>query len=337
MRAPPDQTGPAGASGAPPLREHPLRRLVAAVSAFAVAWWPVLLLVAVVVVAQSTGETFATALAARAAILGIAALSLAFVLGQGGLVSFGHAAPFGFGAYAALIAGEAGIHDIAAVIGLAALAGAAFAAATGAVALRTRGVYFIMITLAFAQMAYFVFASLSVYGGDDGMALARRATVFGAKLLRGDLPLAVLAIGVLALTFAGLRRLTDARFGAVLRAARDNEIRVAALGIGAGPVRLTAYAIAGAVAGIAGALLAEQTEFVAPAIMNWHRSGELIVMVVLGGAGRAGSSTLKGAIAGAIALVALEEALGHVTEYGKLGLGLAILTVVFARARAARR
>ncbi|MDK9697783.1 MAG: branched-chain amino acid ABC transporter permease [Siculibacillus sp.] len=280
----------------------------------------------VVVAAQVFGQSFWTTLATRAAILALAALSLGFVLGQGGLVSFGHAAPFGIGAYVVLIAGEAGIRDVFALVPLAFLGAAAFAAPTGALALRTRGVYFIMITLAFAQMAYFVFSALSAYGGDDGMSIVGRATVFGVKLFRNDANLAWLAIGLLAAVSLFLHGTVHARFGHVLRAARDNEARTAALGFSVFRTRLVAHVLAAGFAGIAGALMAEQTGFVSPALMNWHRSGELIVMVVLGGSRR-----LSGAVLGAIAVVLVEEFLGATTEYWKLGLGLIILAVVAGR------
>ncbi len=280
----------------------------------------------VVAVAQATGQSFWITLAARAAILALAALSLSFVLGQGGMVGFGHAAPFGLGAYAVLIAGEYGVRDILLLLPMAFAAGAAFAWPTGALALRTRGVYFIMITLAFAQMAYFVFAALAGFGGDDGMGIAGKATLFGAKFLRWESNLAWTAIGLLALVSLALHAATRARFGFVLRAARDAEARTAALGFEVFRTRLVAWVLAAGIAGMAGALMAEQTGFVSPALMNWHRSGELIVMVVLGGARR-----LSGAVVGAIVIVLTEEFLGQATEYWKLGLGLLILAVVMAR------
>lgn len=280
----------------------------------------------VVAAGQMLGQGFWITLAARAAILALAALSLGFVLGQGGLVGFGHAAPFGLGAYAVLIAGEWGIRDILVLLPLAFLAGAVFALATGALALRTRGVYFIMITLAFAQMAFFVFAGLSAFGGDDGMAIAGKATLFGAKFLRHEVNTAWLAIGLLAVVSVLLHRASRARFGFVLRAARDAEARVTALGFSVYRIRLAAWGLAAGIAGLAGALMAEQTGFVSPALMNWHRSGELIVMVVLGGSRR-----LSGAVIGAIAVVLTEEFLGQATEYWKLGLGLLILGVVAGR------
>jgi branched-chain amino acid transport system permease protein len=203
---------------------------------------------------------------------------------------------------------------------------AAFALPTGALALRTRGVYFIMITLAFAQMAYFVFAAMSGLGGDDGMSIAGKATLLGAKFLRAEANLAWVAVGTLAVVTLLVHRMTAARFGFVLRAARDNEARTSALGFSVFKTRLVAWVISAGLAGIAGALMAEQTGFVSPALMNWHRSGELIVMVVLGGSRR-----LSGAIVGAIAVVLVEEFLGELTEYWKLGLGLLILAVVASR------
>lgn len=287
---------------------------------------PLLALAAVILAGQFFGQSFWLTLATRAAILGLAALSLSFILGQGGLVSFGHAAPFGLGAYAVLIAGEYGVREILVVMPLAFVAAALFAAVTGALALRTRGVYFIMITLAFAQMAFFVFAALSAFGGDDGMGIAGRATVFGNRFLRPDANLAWLSLALLALVTVFLYRTRQASFGFVLRAARDNEARTAALGYSVFSVRLVAYALAAGIAGLAGALMAQQTGFVSPSLMNWHRSGELMVMVVLGGAGK-----LSGAIVGAIAVVLVEEFGGQITEYWKLLLGVLILAVVFLR------
>jgi branched-chain amino acid transport system permease protein len=287
---------------------------------------PILALALFIAAGQMLGQSFWLTLATRAAILGLAALSLSFILGQGGLVSFGHAAPFGLGAYAVLIAGEYGVREVMLVLPLAFAGAAAFAVVTGALALRTRGVYFIMITLAFAQMAYFVFAALSAYGGDDGMSIAGRSTFLGNRFLRGDAPLAWFALAILAVVALFLERARDASFGFVLRAARDNEARTAALGYSVFAVRLTAYAIAAGFAGIAGALMAQQTGFVSPALMNWHRSGELMVMVVLGGAGR-----LSGAVLGAVAVVLVEEFGGQATEYWKALLGVLILAVVFWR------
>ncbi|GJD49625.1 hypothetical protein OPKNFCMD_2358 [Methylobacterium crusticola] len=275
------------------------------------------------VAAQALGLPFLVVTATRMMIFGLAALSLDLVLGYGALVSFGHAAFIGIGAYAVGILDAHGVHDL----GLQALAAVAacalFALVTGAISLRTRGVYFIMITLAFGQMAYFFMVSLSAYGGDDGLPLSRRSTLAGLPLLEGDLPLFYGVLAVLALSCLALHRVVGSRFGRVLRGTRDNAVRMRAIGFAPFPYRLTAYVAAGALAGLAGVLLANQAEFASPAYMSWQRSGELIVMVVLGGMG-----TLVGPIAGAAALIAVEEGLAHYSEHWRLGLGLLLVLVV---------
>jgi branched-chain amino acid transport system permease protein len=275
--------------------------------------------------AYATGQSFWIAIEARAAIFAIAAVSLAFILLQGGLVSFGHAAPFGIGAYAALLTGEAGITNLLAVLVAALLGGAAFSAATGALALRTRGIYFIMITLAFAQMAFFALSSLPALGGDDGMALRSKATFFGLPILRNEPMLAVLAALLLLGVLYGFERVSASRFGKVFRASSENEARVAALGFNPYSYRLAAYTIAGGAAGMSGALLANETEFVSPSVMNWHQSGEFIVMAILGTA-----LGLPGAIVGAVAFVIFQEALSGVTENWQLFLGLFLILATLA-------
>jgi branched-chain amino acid transport system permease protein len=279
-----------------------------------------------ILIGHVMGQTFWLTLIARGAIFAIAAVGLSFIVGQGGLVSFGHAAPFGVGAYAALIAGELGATDIFIVLPVAFLSGAVFAILTGLVALRARGVYFIMSTLALAQMAYFVFSSLSVLGGDDGAPLAMRSTFLGKQILKSELGLALFSVLIMWVVAVSLDRISRSRFGVVLRGLKDNEGRLAALGFSAFPYHLTAYAIAAGIAGIAGTLLANHSEFVAPAYMNWHRSGEFIVMVVLGGVAR-----LNGALLGAIGVILMEEALGHFTEYWKIALGLMLVAIVLVR------
>ncbi|ACA18022.1 inner-membrane translocator [Methylobacterium sp. 4-46] len=273
--------------------------------------------------AQALGLPFLTATATRMLIFGLAALSLDLVLGLGGLVSFGHAAFLGIGATALGILDAHGLRDLALQVPAAVASCGLFALVTGAIALRTRGVYFIMITLAFGQMAYFLAVSLAAYGGDDGMALSRRSTLFGRPLLDGDEALFYAALAVMAGALLGLRRVAGSRFGRVLRGTRDNPTRMEAIGFPAFPYRLTAYGLAGALAGLAGVLLANQAEFVSPAYMSWQRSGELIVMVVLGGRG-----TLVGPVVGAAALIALEEVLARHSEHWRLGLGLILVASV---------
>ncbi|MGU3494768.1 branched-chain amino acid ABC transporter permease [Xanthobacteraceae bacterium A53D] len=279
-------------------------------------------------VAYASGSTYWMATLARMAALALSAVSLSFLIGQAGLVSFGHAAPVGIGAYAVLIAGEYGIREIMLVLPLAFGAAVLFSALTGAIALRTRGVYFIMITLAFAQMAFYVGTSLSAFGGDDGMGIAGRSTFLGERILRRDHGLALLAIGLLGVGLFVLGRISASKFGLVLRAARDNEAKVTSLGIASYWHRLMALALAGGIAGLCGAIIANQTEFVAPSYMNWHVSGQAIVMVVLGGAGH-----LMGGVIGAVAVTLLDEAIGHYTEYWKLGLGLVVVLAALLRGR----
>ncbi|MBB6309824.1 branched-chain amino acid ABC transporter permease [Xanthobacter tagetidis] len=277
-------------------------------------------------VAVWSGSGYAPTIIARTAILALAAVSLSFLIGQAGLVSFGHAAPLGIGAYAVLIAGEYGVTNALVLFPLGFAAAALWSAATGVIALRTRGVYFIMITLAFAQMLFYVAGSLSAFGGDDGLGIAARATFFGQRFLRTDTDLAVFAIAALGVTLLVLERLSAAPFGLMLRTGRANEEKLASLGLDPFVHRLVALAAAGGIAGIAGVLLANQVEYVSPATMNWHVSGELIVMVVLGGTKRLG-----GAVLGAVAVMVIDETLGHFTEFWKFGLGLVILGAVLLR------
>ncbi|MGZ8403860.1 MAG: branched-chain amino acid ABC transporter permease [Rhodoplanes sp.] len=202
-----------------------------------------------------------------------------------------------------------------------------FAFATGIVCLRTKGVYFIMITLAFGQMAFFTASSLAPYGGDDGLTIASRNTVAGMRLLDRPVVFYCLAFACLLATFLLCRALVASRFGRVLRGAKENPIRMTTLGFEVYRFQLVAYVIAGMLSGLAGFLLANATEFVSPAYMSWQRSGELIIMVLLGGMG-----TLYGAIIGAAAFLLTEEWLSGVTEHWKAIFGpLLVLIVVFAR------
>ena len=271
--------------------------------------------------------------ATRAAAFAIAAVSLQFVLGFGGMVSFGHAAMIGMGAYTVLAAGGA---DAAWVLPLSAVMGAGFAALTGVVALRTRGVTFIMITLAFGQMAYFVAQALTVFGGDDGATLDGRSPLFGAPLLDGRFAFHALVVGNLVVLGLLLRGVALSRFGRALRAARQSEVRVTALGYDVFRIRLAAYAIGGAGGGMAGFWLANTSEFVSPAILDWRGSGTLLVMVILGSVGALGRSVdgrLIGAAAGATGLVVMEEALALVTPHGALLLGPAMVLLALAGRR----
>jgi branched-chain amino acid transport system permease protein len=272
-------------------------------------------------------ERYVLALFTRCMIFAIAAVGLDFVLGFGGLVSFGHAAFIGIGGYAAGILNAGGIDEALICLGTALAASALFALATGAVSLKTRGVHFIMITLAFGQMAYFVANSIKAYGGDDGLTLTNRVTLFGNDYFADNLTFYYVVLALLICVYLFARAAVGSRFGRVLRGAKDNETRMAAIGFDAYPYRLLAYVISGMMAGLAGFLLAEQAQFVSPAYMTWQRSGDLIIMVMLGG-----MASLDGAILGALAVVLLEEFLAGFTEHWRIIFGpFIILVALFAR------
>jgi branched-chain amino acid transport system permease protein len=269
---------------------------------------------------------YALLLAERATILAIAALSLELLVGTGGLLSFGHAAFLGIGAYSVGVPASHGLGTLSLALPAALAACGLFALITGAVAVRTRGVYFIMITLAFGQMAYFIAGSLAPYGGDDGLTIASRTQVAGIPLFESELAFFYATLACLALACMAVHRLVASRFGRVLRGLTDSEMRMQALGFAPYPYRLTLYVLAGTLCGLAGFLLGNQAEFVSPAYMHWQRSGELILMVLLGGTG-----TLYGPILGALTFTLLEEVLSRLTEHWKVILGpLLILVVLFA-------
>lgn len=273
------------------------------------------------------GQSHSLTLLARAMIFAMAAISLMLLVGGAGLVSLGHAAMMGVGAYAVVVLDHARITEAWAVLPAGVGAAALFALATGAIAIRTSGVHFIMITLAFGQMAFFTASSLALYGGDDGYTLYGRTEIFGARLLEDRLAFHFACLFCLIAAWALVRALLASRFGRVLRAARENETRVRALGFEPYPYRLAAYVIAGAIGGLAGVLLANATEFVAPAYLAWQRSGDLLFMVILGGL--AGP---HGALLGALAFVLVEEWLATLTEHWRLIFGpLLILCVLFLR------
>lgn len=273
------------------------------------------------------GERYLLGLLVRVMIFAIAAVSLDLILGYGGLVSFGHAAFVGLGAYTVGILAAHGITDAMIALPAVLAVTALFAFATGVVAVRTRGVYFIMITLAFGQMAYYTATSLTQYGGDDGMRLDHRSTFLGQPLFADTVSFYYAVFVILFLFYVMTRVVVASRFGRVLRAARENAVRTETLGFNVSAVRLVAYVIAGMIAGVSGFLLANHILFVSPAYMSWQRSGELIVMVVLGGMG-----TLHGAVIGSFAYLLIEELLSTFTEHWKVIFGpLLVLVVLFAR------
>jgi branched-chain amino acid transport system permease protein len=288
--------------------------------------------------AEALGTPAITGLATRIAIYAIAAASLNLILGYGGLVSFGHAAYFGLGGYTVGILWEharlgvplfgliPGSTDFLITFPAAILVGGIAAALIGALSLRTAGVQFIMITLAFAQMVFFFFVSLAVYGGDDGLSIRRPNALFGLNL-RDPATMYWLSVGVLAVWLWLMGRIVRSRFGRVLEGVRQNERRMAAIGISTYAYKLTAFTIAGMACAAAGALWANHARFVSPDMMHWTKSGEFMVMVILGGIG-----TLLGPVLGAAALVGLEYTLSGITEHWQFILGpILIVIVLFAR------
>jgi len=277
---------------------------------------------------QAMDQQFYISFATRVLIYAMAAASLNLVLGYGGMVSFGHAAFFGAGAYIVGILAVEGVSS-AWLAWPAAVAVAALAAlAIGAVSLRTHGVYFIMITLAFAQMMYYVFVSLKAYGGDDGVSLPGRSSGFGVDL-RGDLAWYYLVLALLAGVLYLLHRLVHSRFGRVIQAIRENETRAAAIGYPVYRYKLLCFVISGAIAGLAGALVANQSVYVSPSLLHWIQSGTLMIMVILGGVGRFWGGPL-----GAALLLTLEETLsgsqmlGAYSMHWQLAVGAILLAVV---------
>jgi branched-chain amino acid transport system permease protein len=300
-------------AAAPAQRLTPRSVLVAAL---------LLLLASLPVYARLTGDVFVLTLFTRVLILSIAAVSLNLIMGYGGMVSFGHAVYFGIGGYAVGILANEGIGSGFVQWPAAIAASALYALIVGALSLRTRGVYFIMITLAFAQMIYYVAIGLDRYGGDDGLTIYRRSDFGGLIDLNNKTLFYYLCFAVLLASIYLVARLVDSRFGVVIRGVRDNERRMRAIGFPTFRYQLACFVIAGALCGLAGALLANHTSFISPALMHWTRSGDLIVMVVLGGLG-----SLFGPVIGAVTFLLLEEGLSRLTEYSNLILGPVLLLV----------
>jgi branched-chain amino acid transport system permease protein len=259
------------------------------------------------------------------------------------MVSFGHAAYLGIGGYVVGILAKEGVDSGFIQWPLAFLLSGLFALGVGALSLRTRGVYFIMITLAFAQMVYYIANGLDRYGGDDGLTIHRRSEFGGLVNLSNRTFFYYLCLALLVATVYGVWRMVNSRFGRVIQGSRSNDRRMRAIGFPTFRYRLVCFVIAGMICGLAGALLANHAAFISPAMMHWTRSGDLIVMVVLGGMG-----SLFGPLIGAITLLVLEEALPQIIgavgylitgrpvvaarEYWQLILGpLLLLVVLFAR------
>ena len=300
-----------------------------------------LLLVLVPFWAWSTGQAYILTLCTKVAILALAGVGLNIALGLGGLVSFGHAAFFGIGGYAmGILASHAqtfdpimdwpilieGTKSMPMIWLVAMLASALAALLIGALSLRTSGVYFIMITLAFAQMLYYFTIGWPAYGGEDGLSIYVRNSFPGLNTLV-PVQFLILSYVILGLALLFSARLARAPFGLALSAARQNADRVESVGIAPYRLRLVAFVISGAITGLAGALFADLNRFISPTMFSWHTSGEIMIFVILGGVGR-----LYGPVAGAALFILLEHLLGGVSDYWKIFLGALLLAVVlFAR------
>jgi branched-chain amino acid transport system permease protein len=308
---------------------------------FAASWMPSLpgLLVVLVFAALppvfiAVGDPFLTRLFMRAIVFAIAAVALNFVLGFGGLASMLHAGFIGLGGYVVGILAHhdfnaeplltwpieiAGTSNLLISVPLAVLVCAAFALATGVICSRTQGIYFIMITLAFNQMLFYLFVALDQYGGEDGLQLLSDLHAGGAEV-PGLVPYYYVCLGVLLAVLILVQRLVGSRFGTALRALSQNERRLVALGIPAVPVKIVAFVISGAIAGLAGALFAIGQKFVSPADLSWLRSGELVMMVMLGG-----MNSVWGPAVGAAVFVVLELVLSSWTMHWQLPFGIFIV------------
>ncbi|SDI36234.1 branched-chain amino acid ABC transporter permease [Lutimaribacter saemankumensis] len=285
-------------------------------------------------IAELVGKNALMTLSARILMYAMAAASLNLILGYGGMVSFGHAAYFGVGAYVVGILYShwmsevpvfglfPGSNQLLVTLPIAMIVSGLAALLIGALSLRTGGVQFIMITLAFAQMIFFLFVSLTAYGGEDGIIIRRANEVPGLNM-RDKTTVYYVILVVAVLYFAWMWRVVNSSFGQVLKGIRQNERRMEAMGVATYRYKLYAFVLAGTGAGLAGALMANFLRFTSPDMMHWTKSGEMIIMVILGGLG-----TFFGPILGAAAFLILEFYLADWTEHWQLALGLILLVVV---------
>ena len=277
--------------------------------------------------AEAIDEPFYVDLMARVMIFSIAAMSLDFILGYGAMISFGHALYLGLGTYAVGILAYYEITNGWIQLAVCVVGCAAIALVLGVISLRTSGIYFIMITFALAQMFYFLGISLEAYGGDDGLPIDARSEFFAFFDLSETWNMYYLILGTLTVTALVLWRAVNSRFGMVVRGAKSNEARMQAIGFPTFRYRLAAFVIAGVVCGLAGFLFGNLTEFLTPEYMHWFRSGELMIMVMVGGMG-----TLFGPLFGAFGYIMMEEVLSGFTEHWQFYFGpLLVLLVLFAK------
>ncbi|MBL8334960.1 MAG: branched-chain amino acid ABC transporter permease [Rubrivivax sp.] len=278
-------------------------------------------------VLQALGLDFYLSLASRIVVYAIAATALNLLLGYAGMVSLGQAATFGLGAYVSGVLLSEGVQGVLPHLGATVALCALLALVTGAISLRTRGVYFIMITLAFAQMLFYLANSIKAWGGDEGLTVRARVLLPGGLDLRDPTTFYVTAVLVLAAVLWALARLARSPLGLAIQALRDDEVRAEALGLPTFRIKLLVFVVAGVVGGLAGALSVNLQGYVSPSTLHWTQSGTLLVMVILGGAG-----SLWGGVLGAAALLLLQEGLASVSEHGEFWVGWVLLAVVlFAR------
>ena len=276
---------------------------------------------------QALGLAYYTTLASKVLVFAIAATSLNLVLGYGGLVSFGHAAFVGLGAYTTGVMIAEGIDNGGAHLAATLAVSGLVALMIGAISLRTRGVYFIMITLAFAQMLFYLANSIKGYGGDEGLNIKTRSLIGFGLDLKDAVTFYYLALLALALALLALHRFVPSRLGRALVATRDDDVRAQALGLPTFALRLLVFVVAGMVGGVAGLLTVNQQGYVSPNLMHWTQSGTLMVMVILGGVG-----TLWGGVLGAAALLLLQEGLAAQTPHWEFWTGWVLLAAaLFAR------
>lgn len=280
-----------------------------------------LILILLPVAAGHFDTPYYIVLVTRLLVFAVAATALNLVLGFGGMVSFGHSLFMGIGAYSVAIPAFYGVTNGWVHLAFAIAVSAFAAAATGAIALRTRGVAFIMITLAFAQMFFFLTVSLKQFGGDDGLPI-RIASSFGGATLKQPVLLYYVVFATLCVIIYGSYRLYHSSFGLVLRGCMINEDRMKALGYPTITYKLVAYMISGAIAGVSGFFLANMTQFASPAYASWTVSGDLMIMVVLGGTG-----TVLGPAYGAFAFLLIEDVLKRMTNHWIGSVGVVVVLV----------
>ncbi len=282
----------------------------------------VLLLIAFPLVAPVLDLTFYVSFVRRVLIFALAASSLNLILGYGGMVALGHAAFFGAGAYVVAMLSVEGVSNALIAWPVAILVTALLALFVGIVSLRTRGVYFIMITLAFAQMVYYIFISLRKYGGEDGVNLSSHSKLPWIDLADDNSFYYFVLVVVLASLWL-MNRFVQARFGQALQGIRENESRMEAMGYPVFRIKLLAFVLAAAFAALAGILLANHNLFVSPSLMHWTESANLIIMVIVGGMG-----LRYGGLVGAAVMLTLEEFLRLYTDYWHMPLGVLLLAIV---------